>query len=333
LTIASRLSTLPPRMRSNSILTELKKAQGKHSLSFTDLYSISQLTETDIELIFAVAKVIKKTLNVGKKDLGLLREKTTINFFSEASTRTRVSFELAAKYLGMQTVNVIGGDSSRKKGETWRDTAQTLESLSADFLIVRDNENNLPEKLAKIVKIPVLNAGDGVNEHPTQALLEAFTLREKFGKKPLNYLFIGDALHSRVFNSQTQLYKKLGYKLHLAAPAKLFRPAITGVKSTTNLDAALVGIDAIHVIRLQKERIEAGFVKNLGDYEKDYCLTEKRLEKMNKGGVVMHAGPVMRDSDISSEVLENPRSLVLPMIRNGLVIRMSLLWLLAQKKK
>jgi aspartate carbamoyltransferase catalytic subunit len=320
-------------MENKKILSEIKKAQGKRKISITDLHAINQLTNTDIEMVFAIAKIMKKAVNSGKKDLGLLRGKAAINFFSEASTRTRVSFELAAKYLGMNVVNVVGSSSSRKKGETFQDTAETLEALSADFIVIRDSENHLPEKLAEMVKIPVLNAGDGINQHPTQALLEALTLREKFGKKKLNYLFVGDALHSRVFGSQREIYQKLGYKLHLASPRKLFPKDVKGIETFTNLDKALDGIDAIHIIRLQKERVKKGFVKNLGSYEKDFKLTLKRLEKINPKGVVLHAGPVMRDSDISSEVLEDKRSLILPMIENGLVIRMSLLWLLSQKKK
>ena len=333
LTNALQLIYTPKPMEANQIQNELEKAQKQQTLSISDLYAINQLNKEDIELIFAVARVFKKSFTNGEKQLDLLRGKTSINFFSEASTRTRSSFELAAKYLGMHVVSIVGSDSSRKKGETFQETAQTLEALSADFFVIRDSENGLPEKVAGFVKIPVLNAGDGVNQHPTQALLEAFTLREKFGEKPLNYLFVGDALHSRVFGSQREIYAKLGYQLKLASPKALQPKDLKGIEVGENLDEMLAGVDAIHAIRLQKERVESGLVESLGDYSKDYCITNERVGKMNEGGVVLHAGPVMRDFDVASEVMDGKRSLILEMVKNGLFIRMSLLWLLSQKKK
>lgn len=326
-------------MASNTLAAELKKARGNRDLSASDLVSIDNLKLEDIELIFSLAAIFKKYIGKGAKKSDLLRDRTIINFFNENSTRTRSSFELAGKHLGADVINVAGSSSSGKKGETLGDTARTLDALNADCLIIRDENSGAPYQLSKLVRTPIINAGDGWHEHPTQALLEAFTLREKFGKQKLVYLFVGDALHSRVFGSQVRLYKKFGYELRLAAPATLIPKAVEnfGVKVFYDIAKALPGVDAIHAIRLQTERAAGKFVATGREYSKNYCINPVRLKMAKKNAVVLHAGPVIREFDIRTEVLESPQCLVQEMVENGLPIRMALEWLLttskAKKKK
>jgi len=328
-------STLNPRMKSSSLLTQLKKARKGKNLSVPDLISIENLTLADLELIFDLTGVFKKFIESGDKKCDLLRGKTIINFFNENSTRTRSSFELAGKHLGADVVNVSGSASSGKKGETLGDSARTLDALNADLLIIRDANSGASFQLSQLTQAPVVNAGDGWHEHPTQALLEAFTLREKFGKQKLTYLFVGDALHSRVFGSQVRLYQKLGFEIRLAAPATLIPKGIEnwGVKVFYKIEDALPGCDAIHAIRLQTERAAGKFVATGREYSKNYCLNPARVALAKKDAVILHAGPVIREFDIRTEVLESPNCLVQQMVKNGLPIRMALEWLLISNPK
>jgi aspartate carbamoyltransferase catalytic subunit len=315
-------------------LPQLKKIRKGQNLTTSDLISIDQLNSKDIELIFALTKVFKKFIQTGKKKCDLLRGKTIINFFNENSTRTRSSFELAGKHLGADVINVSGSSSSEKKGETLGDSARTLDALNSDLLIIRDANSGAPFQLSSLVKTPIINAGDGWHEHPTQALLEAFTLREKFGKRKLTYLFVGDAMHSRVFGSQVRIYKKLGYELRLVAPETLIPKDVEkfGVKTYYNLEEAIQGCDAVHAIRLQTERAAGKFVATGREYSKNYCINPARMAMLNKNGVVLHAGPVMREFDLRTEVLESDQCLVQEMVENGLPTRMAVAWLLITKK-
>ncbi len=317
-------------MKSASLLSKLKRTRKGSNLSVLDLISVENLTLNDIELLFSVSEVFKKFIEEKEKKCDLLRGKTIINFFNEDSTRTRSSFELAGKHLGADVVNVSGASSSGKKGETIGDSARTLDALNADLLIIRDKNSGAPFQLTKLVKAPVINAGDGWHEHPTQALLESFTLREKFGKQKLKYLFVGDALHSRVFGSQVRLYKKLGYELRLAAPQTLIPKDVEkfGVKVFYDIEKALEGVDAIHAIRLQTERAAGKFVATGREYSKNYCLNPARVTLAKPNAVVLHAGPVIREFDIRTEVLESKNCLVQQMVENGLPTRMALAWLL-----
>ena len=320
-------------MTSAKLSSEIKRARGKKNLSVTDLVSIDQLTISDIELIFKLTAIFKKFVQSGHKKTNLLEGKTIINFFRENSTRTRSSFELAGKHLGADVVNITSATSSAKKGEAIGDTARTLDALGTDCLIIRDSNAGAPFQVASLVGMPVINAGDGWHEHPTQALLEAFTLREKFGQQKLNYLFIGDALHSRVFGSQVRLYKKLGYKMRLAAPQTLIPKHVEkfGIE-VVDIEQAFKGVDAIHAIRLQKERAAAKFIDSLEEYSLDYCITPEKISLAKKGAVVLHAGPVIRDFDVSTEVLESKNCLVQQMVGNGLPIRMAVEYLLIISK-
>jgi len=321
-------------MASFNFAAELKKARRAKDLSVTDLVSIDDLTLDDIELILRLAAVFKKFIATGNKKCDLLRGKTIINFFNENSTRTRSSFELAGKHLGADVINVAGSASSAKKGETIGDTARTLDALNSDCLIVRDASSGAPFQVSSLVQAPVINAGDGWHEHPTQALLEAFTLQKHFGSKKITYLFVGDAMHSRVFGSQVRLYRKLGYKIRLAAPATLVPKEIRkfGVKVFYSLEEALVDVDAIHAIRLQTERAAGNFVATGREYSKNYCINPTRVKLANSNAVVLHAGPVIREFDLLTEVLESPQCLVQKMVENGLPIRMAVEWLLISTK-
>jgi aspartate carbamoyltransferase catalytic subunit len=321
-------------MKSSSLLTQLKKARKGQNLSVSDLISIENLTLADLELIFELSKIFKEFVENGDKKCDLLRGKTIINFFNENSTRTRSSFELAGKHLGADVVNVSGSASSGKKGETLGDSARTLDALNSDLLIIRDANSGASFQLSQLTHAPMINAGDGWHEHPTQALLEAFTLREKVGKKKLTYLFVGDAMHSRVFGSQVRIYKKLGYDLRLAAPETLIPKDVEkfGVKVYYDIEKALPGCDAVHAIRLQTERAAGKFVATPREYSKNYCINVPRMEMLNKNGVVLHAGPVIREFDIRTEVLESKQCLVQAMVANGLPVRMALAWLLITSK-
>ncbi|MFH0834562.1 MAG: aspartate carbamoyltransferase catalytic subunit, partial [Patescibacteria group bacterium] len=255
--------------------------------------------------------------------------------FNENSTRTRSSFELAGKHLGADVINLTGSVSSGKKGETLGDSARTLDALNADILIMRDEHSGAQFQLASLVGAPLVNAGDGWHEHPTQALLEFMTLRERFGNKKLTYLFVGDALHSRVFGSQVRLYRKLGWEIRLAAPATLVPKGIEnwGVKVFYKIEEALPGCDAIHAIRLQTERAAGKFVATGREYSKNYCLNPRRVALAKKDAAILHAGPVIREFDLLTTVLESPNCLVQQMVANGLPMRMAVEWLLATNPK
>ncbi|MCF7845813.1 MAG: aspartate carbamoyltransferase catalytic subunit [Candidatus Peribacteraceae bacterium] len=322
-------------MTSAKLLSDLKKARQAKNLSVLDLISTENLTLNDVELLLNLAGIFKKFVEGGAKKCDLLKGKTIINFFNENSTRTRSSFELAGKHLGADVINLAGSVSSGKKGETLGDSARTLDALNADILIIRDANSGAPFQLASLIRAPIVNAGDGWHEHPTQALLELLTLRERFGNKKLTYLFVGDALHSRVFGSQVRLYQKLGFEIRLAAPATLIPKGIEnwGVKVFYKIEDALPGCDAVHAIRLQTERAAGKFVATGREYSKNYCINPARMALLNKGGVVLHAGPVIREFDLRTEVLESPNCLVQQMVENGLPIRMATEWLIATNPK
>jgi len=328
-------STLSPRMTTANLSAELKKTRKAKNLSVLDLISVENITFIDIDLILSVAKVFKKFIKNDAKKCDLLKGKTIVNFFNENSTRTRSSFELAGKHLGADVINLAGATSSGEKGETLGDSARTLDALNADILIIRDANSGVAFQISSLVRAPVVNAGDGWHEHPTQALLELLTLREKFGKKKLTYLFVGDALHSRVFGSQIRLYQKLGFEIRLAAPATLIPKNVEnwGVKIFYKIEDALPGCDAIHAIRLQTERAAGKFVATGREYSKNYCLNPARVKLAKQDVVILHAGPVIREFDLRTEVLESSNCLVQEMVENGLPIRMAVEWLLATNPK
>lgn len=311
---------------------QLKKIRRKRNLSFRHLLSVENLSLQDLTLLFECAQIFQKILASSAKKIDLLKGQSLINFVNENSTRTRPSFEMAGKHLGLDVVNVVGSASSLQKGETLNDTGRTLDALAANLIVIRDQHAGVPYQISQLVQAKIINGGDGWHEHPTQALLEAFTLWEKFQFRKLTYLFVGDALHSRVFGSQVRLYKKLGYTIRLVAPFTLVPKKVEnfGVQVFPEFSTeCLQGVDALHAIRLQTERAAGKFIATPREYSKNYCLNLARVGLAKKTAVILHAGPVIRDFDIRTEVLESPNCLVQKMVTNGLAVRMALLWLMA----
>ncbi len=300
-----------------------------------DLLGLEYLNRAEIGLILDNAKSFKEVLARPLRKVPTLRGKTVANLFYEPSTRTRISFELAAKRLSADVINIAKEGSSIQKGETLIDTVRNLEALKVDIIIVRHNSSGAAVTLSRAVDISVVNAGDGWHEHPTQALLDIFTLKEKLGKvKGLNVSIIGDIAHSRVARSNIWGLTKLGANVTVCAPEKLIPEAIEelGVKATSNIDEAIKGADAINVLRMQFERDEAGTFPSRMEYFKAYGITEERLKKAKKNIVVMHPGPINRGVEMSAEVADGANSVILEQVTNGIAVRMAVLYLIAHVK-
>ena len=301
-----------------------------------DLLGLEYLTKEEIESILDTADSFKEVSTREIKKVPALRGKTAVNLFYEPSTRTRVSFEVAAKRLSADVINIATETSSVRKGETLIDTGKNIQALKADIIIMRHNCSGAANMLACALDISVVNAGDGWHEHPTQALLDIFTLKEKLGKiKGLNVAIVGDIAHSRVARSNIWGLTKLGANVTLCAPEMLLPVEIekTGVKTSSNIDEALKNADAVNVLRMQFERDEeAAFPEQL-DYFKKFGITEERLAKAKKDIVVMHPGPINRGIEISSEVADGENSVILEQVTNGIAVRMAVLFLVSQAKE
>jgi len=301
-----------------------------------DLLGLEYLTPEEIELILDTAESFKEVSTREIKKVPALRGKTAVNLFYEPSTRTRVSFEVAAKRLSADVINIATETSSVRKGETLIDTGKNIQALKADIIIMRHNCSGAANMLARCLDISVVNAGDGWHEHPTQALLDIFTLKEKLGKiKGLNVAIVGDIAHSRVARSNIWGLTKLGAKVTLCAPAILLPPGIeiTGVKTSSNIDEVLKNADAINVLRMQFERDEdAAFPEQL-DYFKKFGITEERLAKAKKDIIVMHPGPINRGIEMSSGVADGKNSVILEQVTNGIAVRMAVLFLVSQARE
>ncbi len=301
-----------------------------------DLLGLEYLTCEEIELILDTAESFKEVSTREIKKVPALRGKTAVNLFYEPSTRTRVSFEVAAKRLSADVINIATETSSVKKGETLIDTAKNIQALKADIIIMRHNCSGAANMLARALDISVVNAGDGWHEHPTQALLDIFTLKEKLGKiKGLNVTIVGDIAHSRVARSNIWGLTKLGAQVTLCAPEMLLPVEIekTGVKISSDIDAALKNADAVNVLRMQFERDEGAAFPEQLDYYKRFGITEERLAKAKKNIVVMHPGPINRGVEMSSEVADGANSVILEQVTNGIAVRMAVLFLVAQAKE
>ena len=310
----------------------------KETIAWTkkDLLGLEYLTKEEIELILDNAKSFKEVLARPLRKVPTLRGKTVVNLFYEPSTRTRTSFELAAKRLSADVINMVKESSSIQKGETLIDTGRNLEALKIDIIIVRHNSSGAAMMLSRAVDISVVNAGDGWHEHPTQALLDLFTLREKLGRiKGLNVSIIGDIAHSRVARSNIWGLTKLGAKVTLCAPKKLIPAAIEelGVGVTNNVNEAIREADAINVLRMQFERDKAGVFPSRIEYFKTFGITEERLKNAKKNIVVMHPGPINRGVEMSAEVADGANSVILEQVTNGIAVRMAALYLVAHAKK
>ena len=294
---------------------------------------LEDLSREEIELILATAESFKEVSTREIKKVPALRGKTVVNLFYEPSTRTRVSFEIAAKRLSADVINIASETSSVRKGETLIDTGKNIEALKVDIIVVRHNYSGAASMLARHVKASVINAGDGWHEHPTQALLDIFTLREKLGRvEGLNVSIVGDIAHSRVARSNIWGLTKLGAQVLVCAPPMLIPPAIEemAVKVTSDINEALANADAVNVLRMQFERDEENAFPRQLEYFKNFGITQERLEKAKKDIIVMHPGPLNRGIEISSEVADGLNSVILEQVTNGIAVRMAALFLVAQ---
>jgi len=298
-----------------------------------DLLGLEYLSKEELELILSTAESFKEISSREIKKVPALRGKTVVNLFYEPSTRTRVSFEVAAKRLSADVINIATETSSVKKGETLIDTGTNIQALKADVIVIRHNYSGAANMLARHLDISVVNAGDGWHEHPTQALLDIFTLKEKLGKiEGLNVSIIGDIEHSRVARSNIWGLTKLGAKVTVCAPKILIPEGIErmGARVTHNIDEALRNADAVNVLRMQFERDEKAKFPQQLEYFKNYGITSERLEKAKKDIIVMHPGPINRGIEMSSEVADGKNSVILEQVTNGIAVRMAVLFLVAQ---
>jgi len=298
-----------------------------------DLLGLEELTKDELELILSTAESFKEVSTREIKKVPALRGKTVVNLFYEPSTRTRVSFEVAAKRLSADVINIASETSSVKKGETLIDTGRNIEALKADIIVMRHNYSGAAVMLARNVNLSVINAGDGWHEHPTQALLDIFTLKEKLGKiEGLNISIVGDIAHSRVARSNIWGLTKLGARVTVCAPKILIPEGIEkmGVVVTSDIDEALNYADAVNVLRMQFERDgETAFPKQL-EYFKEFGITNDRLKKARKDIIVMHPGPINRGIEMSSAVADGAHSVILEQVTNGIAVRMAVLFLVSQ---
>jgi aspartate carbamoyltransferase catalytic subunit len=310
----------------------------KVPLQRKDLLGIADLTVEEINLILDTAETFRDVSRRQIKKVPTLRGKTVINLFFEASTRTRTSFEIAAKRLSADSINISASTSSVVKGETLIDTARNLQAMAPDAIVIRHSSSGAPHQIAKVVSAGVINAGDGAHEHPTQALLDALTVRQQKGRLAgLKVAIIGDVLHSRVARSDAHLFARLGSHVVLAGPKTLLpfgfeRQVKTGEGSVTladNVGEALADADVVIMLRIQLERQEGGFFPSLREYSIHYGLNRKRLAMARKDVVVLHPGPINRGIEIDSDVADGPYSLILDQVNNGVAVRMAVLYLLA----
>ncbi len=295
-----------------------------------DLLGLEDLSAKEIELILDTAKSFKEISTRRVKKVPTLRGKTIVHLFFEPSTRTRLSFELAAKRLSADTIGVTAASSSVLKGETLKDTARNIEAMNVDAVILRHSTPGAPHLLAKALEPSVINAGDGVHEHPTQALLDMFTIREKKGTlKGLKVSIIGDIAHSRVARSNIWGLKKLGAEVTLCGPSTLMPLEIEkmGVHVTTDLDEAIDGADVLNVLRIQLERQKKALFPTIREYVNLYGINRERLKKAKKDILIMHPGPINRGLEMTADVADGPYSVILEQVTNGIATRMAVLFL------
>jgi len=295
-----------------------------------DLTGINPLSKEEIETIFKVAKAFENILDTDDKKQTYLEGRTIVNLFLEPSTRTRLAFEIAAKRLGADIITITTNASSLSKGETLRDTARNIAALKADMIIMRHSASGASNYLSKVVEIPVINAGDGSHAHPSQALLDAFTLQEHFGSiKGKKITILGDILFSRVARSNMICLQKLGAEVTVAGPSTLVPKEFEamGVTVSHHLKSALENADAVMLLRIQHERQSSTHFPSLGEYTSMFGLNKERVGWLKPHAIVMHPGPINRGVEIDSEVADSERSVVLNQVTNGVLIRMAILYL------
>jgi aspartate carbamoyltransferase catalytic subunit len=296
------------------------------------LLGIEPLTEGEIGLILDTAEGFSDIATREIKKVPTLRGKTVVNFFVEPSTRTRSSFEIAEKRLSADSLNFSTSTSSLVKGETLLDTLRNIEAMSPDFIVLRHSEAGAPHFLAKHGTTSIVNAGDGAHEHPTQALLDAFTIRRRKGRLAgLRVAIVGDIRHSRVARSNLHLLTKMGASVVVCGPPPLLPAGLAGLGAsvTHRMDEAIEGVDVVMMLRIQRERMQGGFFPTLREYATFYGLSAERLKRAAKDAIVMHPGPINRGVEITGDVADGAASVILDQVRSGIAVRMAVLYLLA----
>jgi len=302
------------------------------ALSTKHLLGIKDLQTEDIQLILSTATQFKEVLQRSVKKVPTLRDVTIVNLFYENSTRTRISFELAEKRLSADVVNFTVSNSSAAKGETLLDTVNNILSMKVDMVVMRHSASGAPHYLSKHIDAPIINAGDGINEHPTQALLDAFSMQEQLGKiAGLKVAIIGDIMHSRVALSNIYLLKKMGAEVMVSGPPTLiptYLQEAMDIQVEYNIDKALAWCDVANVLRIQLERQNQPLFSSLREYNLAYGITKSRLQKLTKEIVIMHPGPINRGVEMDSDVADGQQSIILDQVENGVAVRMACLYLL-----
>lgn len=313
----------------NDTVSRLDEVRNGRNLTVTDFVSIDDLSVEDFSLIFDIAKIFRETKS---EKFDLLKGYSAAIAFFESSTRTHSSFEWAGKHLGMDTINV-GGGTAEKKNETFVDVAQTLDMMNPRFLVIRTSKSGLPKQLTKYTSASIINAGDGWNEHPSQALLDLLTTTEHFGGsvagKTITY--VGDVIHSRVFGSGARAFRKMGAKIRIASPATFVPEKIQevfGDEVFSDIEKALHGTDIVYALRVQSERGATGDIPTMREYSKAFGISPARFALTNKDAILMHAGPIQRDTDVHHVLANFPQSRILRQIENGLAVRKAIFWLL-----
>jgi len=296
------------------------------------LLTLEQLSLDEIEQVHATARAFKRTLQRSVRKVPALRGKTIVNLFLEPSTRTRMAFSMAAKRLSADVISFDSASSSTTKGETLRDTAENIQALQADMIVIRHSAAGSPLYLSRILNIPVINAGDGAHEHPTQGLLDTFTMKEHFGSlRGRKVVILGDILFSRVARSNIHALAKMGAAVTLVGPSTLVPHWFTelGVSVSRDLRGALADAEVVMLLRIQHERQAAGHFPSLGEYTSMFGLNKTRASWLNPKAIIMHPGPINRGVEIDSELADGERSVILEQVTNGIAVRMAVLFLCA----
>ena len=301
-----------------------------------DLLGLKGMDAEKIKNILDTAKTMKLILEQPNKKTPHLQGKTVVNLFYENSTRTRLSFELAAKYMSANAANITASGSSVQKGETLIDTARTINAMGTDILIMRHNMSGAPNVISPLVSASIINAGDGMNEHPTQALLDMLTMYEKLGNfenfKGLNVAIVGDASHSRVVRSNIYGLNTMGAKVTVAGPSTLLPPKMEdmGVRVLTDVEEAIKDADVVMGLRIQLERQKKGLFPSVSEYHKYFGIDDKRLKLAKKGALLMHPGPVNRGVELSTSVIDGEQSVIDEQVTSGVAVRMAVMYLLSR---
>lgn len=297
-----------------------------------DLLGLKALSRDELMHILNNAVQMKKIVLSGNKNINLLTGKTVVTLFYENSTRTRLSFELAAKYMGANTANISAQGSSVAKGENLIDTAKTIDAMGTDIIAMRHPRSGAPNLIAPLVKASVINAGDGMHEHPTQALLDLFTILEKKGRiEGLKIAIVGDILHSRVVRSNIHAMKTLGAEVCVGGPSTLLAPGLEklGVKVFKSVQEAMIDADVVMCLRIQLERQKSGLFPSLGEYNRFFGVDSRRMRFAKEDAIILHPGPVNRGVELSSEAIDGDQSCINEQVTNGVAVRMSVMdWLL-----